>query len=236
MIPPVGPINFFPPQAADRPNWYLTNESNSWRHERHWVELETCGSNDSQEILDRMYSDIYSFSRFNPNLAQLNVSGGGALPGRKARFDTLTVAGTGGYDLVPDPDFMMIEVHFVSSKSRRTVQAMTVNGHPLVGTRKWSAYKDTARPNILIFSTEAWEMPANIFQSGMMWAIGRQIQSQMWFNYAGNFARAWDKETGVLWRDRQVHVESKGEIPGSSPNPMRSALPAALGGSGAWND
>ncbi len=223
-------------QAEDRTNWDLTNKSNTWRYERHSVELEFSGSDsEAEEVLDRMYQDIFKFALFQKNLANLNLSDGGkSLPGRKGWFDTYALWGSSSYDLVLDPDFMKIEVEIVSSKERRTVQATTLNGHPLVGTRSWSVKRDASRPNILIFSTEAWEMPSNGFQAGMMWALGRRIQSQMWLNYAGNFARAWDKETGIFWKDRKVHV-SNDEIPGSLPNPMRSALPPALGGSGSWD-
>jgi RHS repeat-associated protein len=210
---------------ADEQNWSDSNSDWRWHFTRHSTAFTFCGSDSEREVvLDQMYADLKSFAHFQPNHSDLDLSEGSAgLPGRKAVFDTRGT--TSGFDFVPDPSFNEIEVQMTWDGSRRMVRAMTLNGHPLVGVRRWSVQKDGQSG--IEFFTDAWEKPRNLLNGIAVAAVGGTLQDSMWQNYLTNFGRAWDGREGVRWNSI-LHIAEPRYLDGRRENPFRAELPGEL--------
>ncbi len=216
------------------PNWGIgVGPAQFTRHTVQITYPKTAGN--PSEIEAAIWDDLKNFKQWKPNPVGLTVADNKSavfqVPGLVPGFPSI-----GSRDL---------PVQLITDDNQRKLSAVTLKGHPLVGTRIWTV-KAKQAPNtqdvIVTLETKAWErtalpvgplasIEANLLMQGMD-TVGRLMQQQIWTEYFKNVAHFEVFNRGAKSNfPTTVQFETRAENLSDDQNPFRSQLPLSLGGS-----
>ena len=155
-------------------------------HSKNSITLNFHACCNCDELRDRLYGDLKNFKNWgNNSVAGLNVTGEIASFSPKMGL----IKSTGNALALNDSNW---RVRLSNDDSTHCVSARTLDGHPLVGVRKWCAsLSKQGTTCTLTLTTEAYERPRSRANFVGMRASGDDDQRQIWEDYFGNIASAY---------------------------------------------
>lgn len=207
-------------------------------HSKHWITLtypRASGKDWMENEATRIYEDMKKFVRLGdpfPNIVKVKIAQG--QNGGRGRF-TLT-ADLGRDYLGTTVTKNSVDVIFTFDDKKRTIWAVTVGRHPLVGVRKWVV--EVIGPCRIYVETSASERARAIPDaSGLVPAeanaigrefLGFQSQNDTWARYLKNIADDAKAKSEATLDPPGVRAQSVPDSKPDSQNPLRKELPGHL--------
>ena len=255
-IPPVADHSAAPAPAFDpwalKPNWKDATGALVGTSQEVFMDFGCMSDAKLKKLEDFAWNLVVNFTGFNgagkqefssgrikpANPAQIeqDPSLNGSVIGKFTMNSAIDTAGANTLGAGDGPDSAYY-VRLFTDKDTRTLTAVTLGNHMLVGVRQWhvkaSRQKESwsggyhsisAGDAILRVSTSAWEQRSGFGLNLGYWSTGQDQAKQLWSFYLNAIVRQVVSQTNTVAKT-WLEVYPDRELPASSRNPFSDLLP-----------